>query len=118
MPAVIKRRLLRGEVTYSDVKGEEVNILHELGYFEKQSQFITALARRDDWVKSVVAHHLNIDPSRCHIADSATWLKGSFNLCIPVTIQDRIRYQLGNRVKLILNTLHQQFDEPHSYTDK
>lgn len=102
MPAVKKHRLLRQEkeLTYSDVKDEEVNILNELQYFEKQTEFITGLAKREGWIKSIVAHHLNIKPSRCNIADSAEWLKGSFNVCIPVTVQGWRGDQPQHRVLL------------------
>ncbi|KAF3899478.1 APH domain-containing protein [Trichophyton interdigitale] len=102
MPAVKKHRLLRQEkeLTYSDVKDEEVNILNELQYFEKQTEFITGLAKREGWVKSIVAHHLNISPSRCNIAESAEWLKGSFNVCIPVTVQGWRGDQPKHRVLL------------------
>ncbi|KAM5441184.1 hypothetical protein MferCBS31731_003612 [Microsporum ferrugineum] len=104
MSAAKKRRLLREEkeITYSDIKNEEVNILNELRYFEDQTRFFTDLANRDGWIKSVVAHHLNIDPSRCDLAESAEWLKGSFNICIPVTIQGWIRGQSKHRVLLRL----------------
>ncbi|OAL73163.1 hypothetical protein A7D00_2936 [Trichophyton violaceum] len=98
----MKRTLLRGEISYSSAKDKEVNILHRLEYPEKQNQFITELVNREQWIKGVVAHHLNITPSKCHIADPHRWLWGSFNLCIPVTIHNWIREQPGNQVLLRL----------------
>lgn len=37
------RRLLRREITYSDAKEEEFNILHQLGYYEQQVRFFDHL---------------------------------------------------------------------------
>ncbi|KAM5449605.1 hypothetical protein MaudCBS49596_004726 [Microsporum audouinii] len=107
-PATMKRRLLHGEISYSAAKDKEVNLLHRLEYFEKQSQFIADLAGREQWIKGVVAHHLNIDPSRCSIAHAKNgWFWGSFNLCIPVTIRDWTREQQpGDRVLLRLPLLY------------
>ncbi|KAM5476973.1 hypothetical protein MauCBS54593_000244 [Microsporum audouinii] len=98
----MKRRLLQEEITYSAAKDKGINILHRLGYFEKQNQFIAELVGRTTWIKGVISHHLNIDPGKCDIADSANWFQGSFNLCIPVTIRDWSREQPGNRVLLRL----------------
>ncbi|EGD97862.1 hypothetical protein TESG_05366 [Trichophyton tonsurans CBS 112818] len=98
----MKRALLRGEISYSSAKDKEVNILQRLEYPEKQNQFITDLINREQWIKGVVAHHLNITPSKCHVADPHRWLWGSFNLCIPITIHDWIREQPGNQVLLRL----------------
>ncbi|DAA77790.1 TPA_exp: Uncharacterized protein A8136_5493 [Trichophyton benhamiae CBS 112371] len=98
----MKRTLLRGEISYSSAKDKEVNILHRLEYPEKQNQFITDLVNREQWIKGVVAHHLNITSAKCHVADPHGWLWGSFNLCIPVTIHNWIREQPGNRVLLRL----------------
>ncbi|KAM5500315.1 hypothetical protein McanMca71_005738 [Microsporum canis] len=93
----MKRRLLHGEISYSAAKDKEVNLLHRLEYFEKQSQFITDLAGREQWIKGVVAHHLNIDPSRCSIADAK----------MDVTIRDWTRgQQPGDRVLLRLPLLY------------
>ncbi|KAM5430439.1 hypothetical protein McanCB21832_006526, partial [Microsporum canis] len=35
--ATTKRRLLREEVSYSTAQDKEINILHRLGYFDKQN---------------------------------------------------------------------------------
>ncbi|EFQ97991.1 hypothetical protein MGYG_01027 [Nannizzia gypsea CBS 118893] len=98
----MNRLLLREEISYSAARDKEANILHRLGYFEKESRFIAELAGRDRWIKDLVAHHLNINPSRCDIAATSGWFRGSFNLCIPVTIRDWKREQPGDRVILRL----------------
>lgn len=83
-----RRRLLREEVTYSQAKEKEVNILLQLGYFEQRSQLFTRIDGHRDWIKAVIAHHLNLRPECCHISDKNEWIHGSFNVCVPITIND------------------------------
>ncbi|KAH8433003.1 uncharacterized protein LDX57_010638 [Aspergillus melleus] len=96
------RRLLREEITYSHAKEREVNILHQLGYLDQQSRFFSHLYARRDWMKAVVVHHLNLNSTgACHIPKPEDWYRGSFNVCIPITICDwKRRQQPGNRVLL------------------
>lgn len=83
--------LLRGkeitEITYSAAREEEVNIIHQLGYHAKQSRFFSHLRDRQDWLKSIVSHHLGLPSAACHVAREEDWLNGSYNVCIPVTIR-------------------------------
>lgn len=96
------RRLLREELTYSDAKEREVNVLHQLGYYEQQRNFFAHLNGKRRWIKAVVAHHLGLkSPDACHVAEMKDWFHGSFNVCIPVTIDNWIgRQQPGKRVLL------------------
>lgn len=95
------RRLLRREITYSAAKNEEVNILHQLGYYAQRQQFFTRIYRNLNWIKAVIAHHLNLrSPDACHVADMEDWFHGSFNVCVPVTIDNREAERQGQRVIL------------------
>lgn len=79
--------LLRGrEITYSAAREEECNILHQLGYHAKQTQFFAHLRDRRDWMRAVVAYHLGLPSAACHVAEEENWLHGSFNVCVPVAI--------------------------------
>lgn len=40
------RRLIKEEITYSLAKEREVNILHQLGYYDKQCHFFSYLYDR------------------------------------------------------------------------
>lgn len=81
------RQLLRGEITYSDAKAEESNILHQLGYHSEQTRFFAHLNDKREWMKATVTHHLGLGSSAgCHVADTEDWLHGSFNVCVPITI--------------------------------
>lgn len=81
------RQLLRREITYSDAKTEEVNVLHQLGYPAERTRFFAHLHDQREWMKTVVAHHLGLkSPDDCSVADIESWRHGSFNVCVPVSI--------------------------------
>ncbi|PYH96486.1 hypothetical protein BO71DRAFT_417810 [Aspergillus ellipticus CBS 707.79] len=96
------RRLLRDEITYSRAREREVNILHQLKYFDQQCRFYSHLNDRREWMKAVVAHHLGLTSTdACHIANREDWFRGSFNVCVPVTVDNwKSRQQPGQRVIL------------------
>lgn len=98
------RRLLREEITYSKAQREEVDILHRLQYYRRQNEFFSTLSDNRDWIKAIVAHHLGLaSTDRCQVADMDDWLHGSFNVCVPVSINDwGSRTQSGTRVLLRL----------------
>lgn len=97
-------RLLREEITYSKAQREEVDILHRLQYYDRQREFFAGLSDNRDWIKAVIAHHLRLPSTDlCQVADVGDWLHGSFNVCVPVSINDwEARTQSGSRVLLRL----------------
>ncbi|KAL4817225.1 hypothetical protein BDW67DRAFT_174801 [Aspergillus spinulosporus] len=96
------RRLLKEEITYSLAKEREVNILHQLGYFDQQCRFFSHLNDRQEWMKAVISHHLGFKSTdMCHVANMEDWFSGSFNVCVPVTINKwKGRQQPGQHVIL------------------
>jgi hypothetical protein len=96
------RQLLKEEITYSRAKEWEVNILHQLGYFNQQCCFFSHLNDRQEWMKAVIVYHLGIKSTdMCHIANMEDWFRGSFNVCVPVIIDNwKSRQQPGQRVIL------------------
>lgn len=96
------RHLLREEITYSGARNKEINVLHKLKYYEQQNRFFSAVNDERDWMKAILAHHLGLDsPNACRIADRDEWLHGTFNLCVPVTIENwKRRPQSGQRLIL------------------
>lgn len=92
-----KRRLVCGEITYTGAKERETNILHTLDYWKQRNKFFTHLDTNRDLIKALTAHHLGLTSEMCRIADVEDRLYGSFNLCIPVTIDNWKRHP-GTRV--------------------
>ncbi|KAH8425913.1 uncharacterized protein LDX57_003654 [Aspergillus melleus] len=81
------RQLLQGQITYSDAKAEEFNILHRLQYHAEQTKFFIHLYDKREWMKATVAHHFGLKPfTQCQVADTENWLHGSFNVCIFIII--------------------------------
>lgn len=81
------RQLLRGDITLSDAEAKEFNILHQLRYQSQQSKFFAHLDNQREWMKAAVTHHLGLRSSaQCHVADTESWLHGSFNVCVPITV--------------------------------
>lgn len=56
-------------------------------------------------MRAVVAHHLGLGSyAVCHVAEEENWLNGSFNICVPTTIDNwngkrvLIRFPLPYRI--------------------
>ena len=105
--------LLKGRITYSKAKREEINILRRLQFYDKQNEFFAKLIENREWIKTVVAHHLGLPSTDlCEVADVGNWLHGSFNVCIPVRVNNwKARLQPGNRVLLRLPFPHRVGEE-------
>lgn len=102
MPTTL--RLLRKEITYSEARREEVDILRRLQYYDQQQEFFVGLAAQTELIKAIVTHHLGLfSTAQCQVAGVEEWLHGSYNVCIPVSIRDwNVRAQSGTRVLLRL----------------
>lgn len=99
---VKKRRLLRGEVTYSWAKRDESNILVALEDYQKTVQYFTKLLKQSALIKEAAAHHLGISPGVCEPGPFQSWLYGSFNVCIPIYVHGHkkalMRFPILHRV--------------------
>lgn len=100
------RQLLHEELTYSDAKRRERNILHELSYPRQKAQFFALLESKHRLIQAIVAEHLGLrSANACQVAPLQDWLHGSYNVCIPVTVLNKqhlksvlIRFPLPYRV--------------------
>lgn len=78
--------------TYSDLVGDDHNMLIQSQWPRQQGDFIDYLWREAAALEGLVAHHLSLSPRHtCSIASYEHWLCGSFNVCIPVDIDNRPR---------------------------
>ncbi|KAL4733105.1 hypothetical protein BDV11DRAFT_210471 [Aspergillus similis] len=90
-----KRQLLNEETIYSVAKDREGNILHQLTYPEQKSQFFSLLESHSDWIRAIVAYHLNLPVNACRVADSGDWLSGSFNPRNRALVRFPLPYWIG-----------------------
>lgn len=88
--------LLRGPIDLQTALQEDDNILQQLTYPSRRVDFFVHLYEHIGDIETIVAYHLGIAPSRCHISKVAEWIHGSFNVCIPIGVSDG--YYAGKRV--------------------
>ncbi|PGH10633.1 hypothetical protein AJ79_05347 [Helicocarpus griseus UAMH5409] len=98
--------LLHDKITYSVAKEQEGNILHKLGYYRQSIKFFSHLLKNRILIQALAAHHLGLNADACHVSDPGDWLHGSFNVCIPISINQgkrsvnraMIRFPLPHRI--------------------
>ena len=77
-------------ITLSEAKACESNILHKMTLIDKKEKFFAHLRKHHAVLREIAAHHLCVPDTHCHVAATEEWLHGSFNVCIPVTIDRRL----------------------------
>ncbi|KAK4106316.1 hypothetical protein N658DRAFT_519900 [Parathielavia hyrcaniae] len=77
--------LLRGRITLEDAMGEDENVIHRLSYPEKRAIFYLYLDRRRALIAEVISRHL-ISTKLLRLGELKEWIHGSFNACIPISI--------------------------------
>ncbi|KAL9126833.1 MAG: hypothetical protein Q9217_004184 [Psora testacea] len=96
--ALQSRKLLGGETTFEEAVEEEHNMLQRLTYWQKQFDFMVYLLEQRVEIESIVSYHLNIDrTARCRLTPPDEWIYGTFNICLPVYIDNWTR-RPGKRV--------------------
>jgi hypothetical protein len=82
-----KLPLLRGDsVTLQEALEDDDNILARLDYPGRQKSFWSYLSAHKSGIEAAVSFHLGV--SRCRVSEEDSWLFGSYNVCIPVSIDD------------------------------
>lgn len=78
----------RQSITYEVAKDDDNhNMLVELEYPSQEAKFFAFIHSRSNSIESRVSHHFRVPLSSCHMDHNHDhWMKGSFNLCVPVKI--------------------------------
>lgn len=94
--------LLAGKITLSDALEDENDILEQLSYPAKRSDFYADLVTHSDDIKDIVSHHLGVSGASCQVPAVEEWIHGSFNVCIPIYVNEEkkaiIRFPLPYKV--------------------
>ncbi|KXS94707.1 hypothetical protein AC578_3850 [Pseudocercospora eumusae] len=61
------------------------NFLHRLKTSDVVRELQESLWSSRATLESICAYHLGLDPSRCAVGDRSTWMRGQFNICVPIT---------------------------------
>jgi len=78
-----------GTFTLKAAQKNERNILSRLKRSDCTLKLFQILWRDRRRIEAITAHHLGrIDPSACAVQDTVTWLKGQFNICLPVRVHE------------------------------
>ncbi|KAI9742657.1 MAG: hypothetical protein M1818_003798 [Claussenomyces sp. TS43310] len=89
---------LRGNITYSEAVDLETNVLQSFTYWEKRDEFIGYLLQHRQEIEATVSSYLRLQGAeRCRLSSPEDWIHGSFNLCLPVYI-DNWRRRSGGQV--------------------
>ena len=88
MPATLE--LDDGEHTYESAIKKDVNIINEARYPGARKQLFQKFWDQRGTIQGIVRHHLRLrDEDACIVKAKAKdqWIRGSFNVCIPVEIK-------------------------------
>lgn len=91
---------LNKEITYSEAADQEHNVLHQLTYFQKREEFIHCLLDHRAEIEDIISCYLRLSGAEtCRLSTPEDWIHGSFNLCLPVSIENW-RRKPGGRVMI------------------
>jgi hypothetical protein len=87
MPAALE--LDNGKhITYESALREDVNIINEATYLGARRQLFQKLWDQRARIQDIVRHHLRLrDEDACIVEAENQWIRGSFNVCIPVEVR-------------------------------
>ncbi|KAF4630033.1 hypothetical protein G7Y89_g8101 [Cudoniella acicularis] len=94
--------LLRGRVTMAEAIEEEENMIIRLAYPNQRFEFFLWLMGNRKDFEALVSHQLGLSSSSgeiCRFGEVGEWRHGSFNVCIPIYI-DNWRRHPGKRLLL------------------
>lgn len=80
--------LLRGSITLEALQQEDDMLLDVSSPDSRIEFFVFLYGHRSD-IAELVSGHLGLDqPNQCRVADVKEWIHGSFNVCIPVYVEN------------------------------
>lgn len=88
-PQALALPLLRGSTTLEAALEQEDNMLVNLAYPELRIDFFVWLYTHRADIETTVSYHLGLPGSeKCRLGDVGEWIHGSFNVCIPVYVDN------------------------------
>lgn len=94
--------LLHGKMTLADALDEEDNMLLPLAYSSQRADFLFWIYEHREDFKALLSLHLGLaNGETCRFGEFGEWKHGSFNVCIPIYIDNWRKYP-GRRVLLRL----------------
>ncbi|KAH9211319.1 hypothetical protein DL95DRAFT_437273 [Leptodontidium sp. 2 PMI_412] len=82
------RQLKGPPITCSQALNTDNNFIIEAQYVPATEAFYKELWANRDTISAIIKHHLGLsDHVTCTVADKRQWIRGSFNVCVPVQVQ-------------------------------
>ena len=95
--------LLHGKITLVEALDEEDNVLFPLAYSRQREDFLFWIYEHREDFKALVSLHLGLANSEtCRLGEFKEWKHGSFNVCIPIYIDNWRKHPGKRRVMLRL----------------
>lgn len=86
--------LLQGTTTLAEALDGEENMLIRLGYPSQRDEFFLWILQHHKDFEATVSFHLSLAVEEtCRLGNTEEWKHGSFNVCIPVYIENWKRLQ-------------------------
>lgn len=81
--------LLRGSITLEEALRQEEDMLLDVSYPDSRIEFFVFLYGHRNDIAELVSGHLGLDqPNQCRLGEVREWIHGSFNVCIPVYVEN------------------------------
>ncbi|KPM43361.1 hypothetical protein AK830_g3204 [Neonectria ditissima] len=87
-----------GGMTLEEALAADDDVILELSYSKQQEELFEYLRDSRTDIENAVSRHLGLSTSeRCQLSERDEWMRGNFNLCIPVYLENWSR-RTGKRV--------------------
>ena len=84
MPATLELHG-RDPITYKSAANKESNIIHQLSYLPATAKLLQEIWEQRKEIEALTKHHLGLgNEHTCTVLEQATWIQGSFNICVPI----------------------------------
>lgn len=87
MPATLEL-LNRDPISYESAARREDNIIPQLACVRQTKRLYESLWQARGTIEAITTHHLGLGSTHtCTVLGRRTWIRGSFNVCVPVEVK-------------------------------
>lgn len=90
----------KGPLTEEDALDSELDIIPSLFELEHLFNFREYLCQQRPQIEQLISRHLGIPTTRFTLTEEASWISGSFNICLPINIDKATTSRLPCRAMI------------------
>ncbi|PNY25379.1 Aminoglycoside phosphotransferase [Tolypocladium capitatum] len=80
--------LNRDPISYESAARHEDNVIQQLAYVRQTKRLYESLWQARGTIEAITTHHLGLGSTHtCTVLGQHTWIRGSFNVCVPVEVK-------------------------------